>query len=258
MTPTVTATATPTATATATATATVTAPRPRRPPPTATPTPTVTATPIDNLPLRTDFTTGIFHATTDQTLTDGEFGGSVTTLPLSGDSSVEFYSPPLTTTGPALTTSDRGGARLWLAIPAARRDGHLRGDLCRLRRRHRYGDADRHDGPVDRRRRPRERPGRVRGAGDESPGGLHRPGGPSPEADPHDPLRLGTTVELAYNAANGTPATPSGAWPRTASSAGPSATSPSAATAPSIPARTVISPAPTVARARAARRPAPS
>ncbi len=115
-TPTATTTATPTVTATATATATVTVtPTPTT---TATPTPTVTATPIDNLPLRNE-TTGIFHASTDQTLTDGEFGGSVVTLPLSGDSSVDFYSAPLTTDGPALTTSDRGGARLWLANPEA-------------------------------------------------------------------------------------------------------------------------------------------
>ncbi len=118
VTPTVTATPTKTATPTVTTTPTVTATQTATPTLTATPTPTVTATPIDNLPLRSE-TTGIFHASTDQTLIDGEFGGTVVTLPLTDDSSVDFYSAPLTTDGPALTTSDRGGARLWLANPEA-------------------------------------------------------------------------------------------------------------------------------------------
>ncbi len=130
-TPTSTPTATVTATATATATQTVTpTPTPTvtatetvTPTPTVTatvtPTPTVTATPIDNLPLRSDFTTGVFHAATDRTLTDGAFGGAVTTLTVSGDGDVDFHSAPLASAGPALTTSDRGGARLWLVNPEA-------------------------------------------------------------------------------------------------------------------------------------------
>ncbi len=86
---------------------------------TATPTPTVTATPNDNLPLRSDFETGIFHDSTDQTVTNGVYGSLATALEISGDTAVDFYSAPLTTTGPALTTSDKGGARIWIGNPSA-------------------------------------------------------------------------------------------------------------------------------------------
>src|SRR5262249_4277665 len=71
-----------------------------------------------NLPLRGDFTTGIFHAQTDQTLTDGQFGSAVTAVAIApdqdGDADVAFYSAPLTTAGPALTTSDTASADLWI------------------------------------------------------------------------------------------------------------------------------------------------
>src|SRR5262249_48656950 len=130
-TPTPTATATPTVTPTATATATSTAtptvtdtptPTPTATA-TATPTPTVTVTPSEPLPLRGDFTTGIFHGSTDQTLTDGAFGSSVTTRTFTadgnGDATASFYSAPLTATGPALTTSDTGSATLWIGNAGA-------------------------------------------------------------------------------------------------------------------------------------------
>ena len=230
------ATATPTVTATPTATPTPTVTA------TVTPTPTVTATPIDNLPLRSDFTTGIFHASTDQTLTDGEFGGSVTTLSSRATATSTSTRAPLTTDGPALTTSDRGGARLWLANPEA-------SDVtvtCAAT----FADYDADTGTetpivttgrVGQHARPRRRRGRVRGAGDESPGRRDRPGGPL--------LKLTLSIHFVSGSRRparlqrrepATPATPSAGCRRTGSSAGRSAPSPTAATARSIPARTVI------------------
>ena len=70
-----------------------------------------------DLPLRSDFTTGIFHGTTNQTLS-ATAGTTPTTKPFSitgtGSATYDFYSPPLTTTGPALGTNDKGQVTVYL------------------------------------------------------------------------------------------------------------------------------------------------
>src|SRR5438445_540209 len=79
--------------------------------------------PVEPLPLRADFTTGIFHASTDQTLTDNQFGTAATALTVvadgSGDASADFYSAPLTAAGPALTAADSGAATIWVGNAGA-------------------------------------------------------------------------------------------------------------------------------------------
>jgi len=54
-------------------------------------------------------------------LTDGQFGTAVTAVSIApdqdGDADVAFYSPPLTTAGPALTTADTASADVWIGNP---------------------------------------------------------------------------------------------------------------------------------------------
>ena len=162
---------------------------------TATPTTTATptATPTANLPLR-DATTGIFHASTDQTLTQDEYGAAVTAVPLTpdggGDADVAFYSAPLTSDGPALTTDDTARAAVWIGNPG--------NDPITVTCAAAYSDYDATTGTEvpfvattvsgqvvdcgDRRRA-------VHDAGDESAGGHDGAERASLEADADDPLR---------------------------------------------------------------------
>src|SRR5205823_4161295 len=73
----------------------------------------VTAPNMTDLPMRSDFTTAIFSGTTSQTLSDVPDSTPFSqffNLGTGGSVSFDFYSPPLTSTGPALASNDKARA----------------------------------------------------------------------------------------------------------------------------------------------------
>src|SRR2546426_1009870 len=67
-----------------------------------------------SLPLRSDFTTGIFHDRVSRTLSTA-FGSNVfaETFRTTGSVTYDFYSPPLTSST-TLQSGDKAGGLLWL------------------------------------------------------------------------------------------------------------------------------------------------
>lgn len=64
------------------------------------------------LPLRLEAGTCSYNGSTTQTIEYNQYGASLATLPFTGTTNYDFYSPPLTN-AQALTTANKGGGTLW-------------------------------------------------------------------------------------------------------------------------------------------------